>query len=156
MADDSHSAAGAALTELMLDVFRVNGRLLSAGDKLVEDVGLTSARWQVLGAIHFAPEPQTVSELARSMGLTRQAVQRIVNEMESDGLIAFAANPAHRRAQLVTLTRKGRASYAAAERRQTPWVNALAKGLDRGEIEGARALLSALASRLDTAKNSGP
>lgn len=149
MADEKHSTAGAALTELVLEIFRLNGRLLSAGDKLVADIGLTSARWQVLGAIHFAPEPQTVSWLARSMGLTRQAVQRIVNELETEGLVTFKANPAHRRAQLVTMTRKGQSTYAAADRRQTPWVNTLAKGLDRAELQRALALLGAIRSKLE-------
>ena len=42
---------GGAVTQLILDVFRLNGRLLIAGDRLVGELGLTSARWQVLGAI---------------------------------------------------------------------------------------------------------
>lgn len=151
MADDKHSAGGAALTDLVLEIFRLNGRLLAAGDRLVADVGLTSARWQVLGAIHYADEPQTVSWLARSMGLTRQAVQRIVNEMEADGLVTFKANPAHRRAPLVVLTRKGQAAYAAADRRQTPWVNALASGLDRADLKSALDLLSVIRSKLEAA-----
>lgn len=149
MSDDKHSAGGAILTDLVLEVFRLNGRLLAAGDRLVADDGLTSARWQVLGAVHYAEEPQTVSWLARSMGLTRQAVQRIVNDLEEDGLVAFKANPAHRRAQLVMMTRKGQAAYAAADRRQTPWVNALAKGLERAELAAALRLLSALRRKLE-------
>ncbi|MDH3233798.1 MAG: MarR family transcriptional regulator, partial [Alphaproteobacteria bacterium] len=40
-----------AVTALILETFRLNGRLLAAGDRLVGDLGLTSARWQVLGAI---------------------------------------------------------------------------------------------------------
>lgn len=151
MADEKHSQGGAALTELVLEVFRLNGRLLSAGDKLVAEAGLTSARWQVLGAIHYASEPQTVSWLARSMGLTRQAVQRIVNELEGEGFIAFKSNPAHRRAHLVTLTRKGQAAYAAADRRQRPWINALANGLERGEVERSLSLLIRIRSRLESA-----
>jgi DNA-binding MarR family transcriptional regulator len=124
---------------------------LAAGDRLVAEVGLSSARWQVLGAIHFAGAPQTVSWLARSMGLTRQAVQRIVNELGAEGLVAFKANPAHKRAQLVALTRSGQAAYAAADRRQTPWVNDLAKGVDRADLDCAMRVLAALRARLETA-----
>ena len=153
MAADKHSPGGAALTDLVLEVFRLNGRLLSAGDKLVAEAGLTSARWQVLGAIHYASEPQTVSWLARSMGLTRQAVQRIVNDLVGEGLIALKTNPAHQRAHLVTLTRNGHAAYALADRRQTPWINALSKGLDRGEIERALVLLSTIRSRLESSND---
>ncbi len=149
MAQEKHSPSGAALTALVLEIFRVNGRLLAAGDKLIADIGLTSARWQVLGAIHYAGEPQTVSWLARSMGLTRQAVQRIVNELEAEGLAAFKANPAHRRAHLVTLTRSGRSAYAAAERRQVSWVNAVAERLDRKDLGAAQRILISIRSRLE-------
>lgn len=141
---------GAVLTELVLEVFRLNGRLLAAGDRLVGEAGLTSARWQVLGAIHLAGQPQTVSWLARSMGLTRQAVQRIVNELEALGLLAFRTNPSHRRAQLVQLTRKGQDAYAAADRLQRPWINRLAKGLDQIHVEQAIGVLATLRSRLET------
>ena len=79
--DQTTYTGGEALTDLVLAVFRLNGRLLAAGDHLVSDLGLTSARWQVLGAIALAPSPQPVAWLARSMGLNRQGVQRIVNEM---------------------------------------------------------------------------
>jgi DNA-binding MarR family transcriptional regulator len=68
-------------------VFRLNGALLVSGDALVGDLGLTSARWQVLGAIALSPVPLPVAHLARNMGLTRQAVQRSVDEMRHDGLV---------------------------------------------------------------------
>ena len=58
-----------ALTSLILEVFRLNGCLISAGDDLVSDLGLTSARWQVLGAMALTPAAETVARLARSMGL---------------------------------------------------------------------------------------
>src|SRR6185436_14767234 len=103
---------GAAVTALILETFRLNGRLLSAGDALVRNLELTSARWQVLGAIAAAPLPLSVAQVARSMGLTRQAVQRLANEMERDGLLRFAANPNHQRAKHVVMAPRGEAAYA--------------------------------------------
>src|SRR5215203_3128784 len=100
--------ARAALTELILETFRLNGRLLAAGDALVRDLGLTSARWQILGAIALSPVPLPVAHIARNMGLTRQSVQKLVNELESDGMVRFAPNPHHQRARLVLFTDKGR------------------------------------------------
>jgi DNA-binding MarR family transcriptional regulator len=152
MASENESANAAALTALILEVFRLNGRLLSAGDKLVKDIGLTSARWQVLGAIHLAEAPQTVSSLARSMGLTRQGVQRVVNELDAEGIVVLSENPAHRRAQLVQLTRKGRNLYDAAQRRQAPWVNDLARGHTRAELRAASTLLSNVRGRIDAGR----
>lgn len=149
MAEDRHTAAGKGLTEFILEVFRLNGRLLVSGDRLIAEIGLTSARWQVLGAIHLAETPQPVSWLARSMGLNRQGVQRIVNELETEGFVEFKANPHHRRAHLVVLTKKGKSAYVSAERRQTPWVNALAKGLRADDVKAATELLTIVRQRLE-------
>jgi DNA-binding MarR family transcriptional regulator len=140
-----------ALTELILEVFRANGGLIAAGDRLVADLGLTSARWQVLGAVALSPTAEPVARLARAMGLHRQGVQRIVNELEAEGIVALDDNPHHRRARLVRLTSKGEALYREAERRQKPWAKALAKGLDPKAISTAHALLKSLRGRLEHA-----
>ncbi|RAI35595.1 MarR family winged helix-turn-helix transcriptional regulator [Rhodoplanes serenus] len=145
------TAAGDALTALMLETFRLNGRLLAAGDRLVEPVGLTSARWQVLGAIAMAGRPEPVAHIARDMGLTRQSVQRVVDVMAAEGLVAFADNPHHRRAKLVEMTVRGRAAYDAAIVRHTTWSNALADGLAEADILAALALLRAVRGRLEDA-----
>ena len=149
MAGKRHSPGGEALTDLVLAVFRLNGRLLTAGDRLVSDLRLTSARWQVQGAIALAPNLQPVAWLARSMGLNRQGVQRIVNEMRQDGLVELRPNPHHRRAHLVALTKRGEDAFASASRLQAPWANALAHGIGAGEFAKTRRLLTTLCERLD-------
>jgi DNA-binding MarR family transcriptional regulator len=141
--------AGDALTDLMLDLFRLNSLLLTAGDRLVQRLGLTSARWQILGAITAAERPQPVAWLARDLGANRQNVQRIVNDLQSEGLVAFEANPHHRRAQLVVLTDKGRQTFDAAMRLQAPWINGLADGLTVKDIEKTRRVMTALRNRLE-------
>jgi DNA-binding MarR family transcriptional regulator len=148
-------AAQDALTELILETSRLNGRLLAAGDELVADAGLTSARWQVLGAMAFSPSPLPVAHIARNIGLTRQAVQRLANEMERDGLVRFGANPHHQRAKLVLLTRRGKAAYNAAMKRQVPWASGLAEGLDVKRIAIAIATLRTLRRRLDGREERG-
>src|SRR5262250_2234324 len=141
--------AGDALTGLILDLFRVNSLLLTAGDRLVARLGLTSARWQILGAIVAAERPQPVAWLARNLGANRQNVQRIINDLHSEGLVAFAANPHHRRAQLVVLTDKGRQTFEAAMRLQVPWVNGVSDGFLLRDIEAAHHFVTALRKRLE-------
>jgi len=149
MTRTKRTPAGKALTGFILDLFRANGLLLTAGDRLVASLGLTSARWQILGAIVDAESPEPVAWLARNLGANRQNVQRIVNDLERDGLVAFETNPHHRRAQLVVLTDKGRQVYDAAGRLQSPWVNGLADGLSVKEIETAHRVIGALRGRLE-------
>ncbi len=144
----TRSPAGDALTALILSLFRANNRTLAWGDRLVAPLGLTSARWQVMGAIAAAGPPQPVAWLARDLGANRQNVQRIVNDLHGEGLVSFAANPHHRRAHLVVLTDRGRQAYDGAIRLYDPAVSALAEGLSTEEIDTATRVLTELRARL--------
>ena len=138
-----------AITDLILETFGLNGRLLAWGDALVADLGLTSARWQVLGAIALSQASLPVAHIARNMGLTRQAVRRLVNEMEADGLVRLAPNPHHQRARLVLLTERGQAAYDGAMQRYAPWTSTLAEGVRVKEIEAAVSVLRNVRRHLD-------
>ncbi|MBB4214143.1 DNA-binding MarR family transcriptional regulator [Rhizobium sp. BK212] len=137
------------MTDLILDLFRLNNRMINAGDKLVEGLGLTSARWHVLGTVATAGRPQPVAWLARDMGANRQNVQRIVNDLDKEGLLAFQPNPHHRRAQLVVLTDKGKQAYETAMHLQAPWVDMLSEGLQVEDLKTTHAVMKALRSKLE-------
>lgn len=141
--------SGDALTRMMLDLFRLNNLALTAGDRLVAPLGLTSARWQVLGAIVAAERPQPVAWLARDLGANRQNVQRIINDLEREGLVTFAPNPHHKRAQLIVLTDKGKRSFKSAMDRQAPWANDLADGVTVKDLESVHRVILALRNRLE-------
>lgn len=138
-----------AVTELILETFRLNGRLLEAGDELVRHLGLTSARWQALGAIDASPVPLPIAHVARNMGLSRQAVQRLANEMEKDGLVRFAPNPHHERARLVLMTDQGKAAFRSAMAKQRRWAEHLAEGLSVESIADAACVLRELRQKLE-------
>jgi DNA-binding MarR family transcriptional regulator len=140
---------GEAATGVILSTFRANGLLLEAGDLLGSDEGLTSARWQVLGAIAVAERPLTVPQIARRMGLTRQSVHATVKRLVRDGFLELAPNADHRRSRLVGLTEPGRAKYEAIDARQSAWVNRLARGVGRSELETAQRVLDELCRRLE-------
>jgi len=103
-----HSKAGKAFTELIIETFQFNGRLLAAGDRLTKPVGLTSSRWQVLGAIEA--QSLSVAQIARNMGLARQNVQQLADALEKERIVEYAPNPDHKRAKLVCLTERGRSA----------------------------------------------
>lgn len=138
------------LTDIMLTVFRVNARLLEKGDQLVGPLHLTSARWQVMGAIAIADQPLTAPQIAAAMGLTRQGVQKQLNRAREDGLIEAVANPRHERSPRHRLTETGRRAYDAAIALQTPWTKALAQGSSLADLKTALDLLSTLGARLES------
>lgn len=147
---DKRTPEGCALSDLVLELFSLNNRILAAGDRLVADLGLTSARWQVLGTIIVAEQPRPVAWLARDMGAHRQNVQRIVNDLLKEGLVAFAPNPHHKRAQLVILTDSGKKAYEAAMRLQAPWVNDLSNSLSVKDLRTTHKVIRALLAKLKT------
>ena len=132
----------AIVRDLVLKVFGLNGRLVDAGNQLVRPVGLTTAWWQVLGALGYSPVPLPVSHIARNMGLARQSVQRVVDLLVERGLVRLAANPHHQRAKLVVLTPEGRTALSAAEAAEAP-LNRLI--LDRLGSDRVRAAIAVLA-----------
>jgi len=153
MARQRHGPAGAAFTTLLLEVFRLNGRLLAAGDGLTADLGLTSARWQVLGAIEA--EPASVAQIARAMGLARQSVQRLADLLAAEGVVSYRDNPEHKRAKLVELTAEGRRRLDKLNRRQAAWANAVARGVPAAELKSAQRVLQTLGAALDRAAREG-
>lgn len=137
------------MTALILEVFRVNGDLLSDGDRIAGAHGQTSSRWQVLGALRNGPE--TVAGIARVMGRARQSIQRTADILESEGIVEYVENPAHRRAKLVRLTSAGETILGRISALQVEWTNRLAAAMEAGagEIEAATDVLRQLRRELE-------
>jgi DNA-binding MarR family transcriptional regulator len=84
------------------------------------------------------------------MGQTRQAVQRLVNEMIEDGLIEPLDNPKHKRAKLLSLTDKGQDTFSKVMEKQVPWVNSIAKDIQEEDLNSVITTLKYLNAYLDT------
>lgn len=138
-----------ALTDLALMVFRLNGTLLHWGDALVEPLGLTSARWQMLGAIALAGTPLTAPQIGDAMGVTRQGAQKQLNLLLDLGLVAAGQNPAHQRSPLYTLTARGRRLYERAIALWFSQITALADDIPTADALAATSVLDRMLRHLD-------
>jgi DNA-binding MarR family transcriptional regulator len=143
----SHTKAGKAFTGLILEIFQLNGKLLAAGDRLTKPFGLTSSRWQVLGAV--GNQALTVAQIARQMGLARQNVQRLADALEKVLMVEYVPNPDHKLAMLVRPTALGRNALKNVEMRQKLWANTTASGMSVSEMDTAIEVLRKLRARLD-------
>ena len=99
---------------LVADVYELAGLLRRSGEAIAAREGQTQARWQFLSAI--SDTALTVPQAARRLGVTRQAVQRIANELVDDGLAEVVSNPDHRTSPLMRLTDDGRGVLARINR----------------------------------------
>jgi DNA-binding MarR family transcriptional regulator len=110
------SPKGRLYRSILVELFRLRAVMLESSERIAASAGLTTARWQILSMV--AGAPATVSEVARRLGLTRQAVQESADAMEQDGLVEFADNPHHRRARLLVPTARARQALALLQPRQ--------------------------------------
>ena len=134
------------LTALVLAVFRVNGLLTEWGDDLCRPHGLSSARWQVLGAISLAQHAQNVPQIAAAMGMTRQGVQKQINLLIENGLVRAIPNPANKRSPLFELTAQGEHAYQTLQQSWQRRAKKLSEQLTTGELSTASQVLSVLES----------
>ncbi len=90
---------------LIADVSELIGHSRSTSDALARSVGQTAARWHLMSVLSGGPH--TVAAAARRLGLARQSVQRVANELLANGLVASAPDPNDARAPLFELTASG-------------------------------------------------
>lgn len=135
----SRTPAGDAFTALLGQVIGLTRRFTTVGEALAKPAGQTLARWLVLEAVQDAPA--TVAQIARTMHLARQSVQRLADVLVRDGLAAYQDNPAHRRAKLVRLTPPGRSALRTIQTAQRAWADALGAKIGEEDLRQASILL---------------
>lgn len=145
----AHSPKRKLFLDLVLSLFRLNGLLVAEGDRMAEALGLTSARWKVIGVVALANTGVTVPGIARALGQSRQAVQRITDVMEQDGLLRYQDNPEHKRSVLVCLTDRGQEVYTSLRAVQDPWAIDNTEDVPLEELETGLQLVRRLIYKFD-------
>jgi DNA-binding MarR family transcriptional regulator len=138
--------ARAQVPRIVADIYELAGRLREQGEAIAATVGQTQARWQVLSAA--SGRPQTVPQIARVLGVTRQNVLRIADLLVAEGAAEYRDNPDHRASPHVILTRSGRTALERITRAATGYHAALTQKLSPSDVaslqRGLRRLLEAL------------
>jgi DNA-binding MarR family transcriptional regulator len=82
-------------------------------DERLSSVGLTCTQFSVLSYIKLKPD-FTVGELAAALVMDPTTVTRVLRPLERDGYLELRESPSDRRQRVVTLTKKGRATFSRA------------------------------------------
>jgi DNA-binding MarR family transcriptional regulator len=134
------------LALLVADVFELAGLLRRSGEDTARTVGQTQARWQLMSVV--SDRALTVPQAARRLGVSRQAVQRVANDLVAEGLAGFTDNPDHRSSALLELTPAGRDALARITQRARGVNARLAAVVDPDALATTRATVRALAGAL--------
>lgn len=114
--------------------------------KVEQDIpreGLSVGMRAVLNMLH-REGPLTVPQMGRAQAISRQFVQRMVNEAAARGLVETVANPAHKRSSLIRLTADGRAAITAVADRERAMLRQAGAGLTEADITGCVRVLTGL------------
>ncbi len=123
-------------------------RLKALGDALHADLGITAAMRAVIEHLHETGR-QTVPQIARAKGVSRQHIQMLINALAAAALVETSDNPADRRSPHVALTREGKTAFRQIRRREANLLAAAAVALAGSDLAAAQASLDALRRWLD-------
>lgn len=132
----------ATLPLLIADIYETAGALRQRGDRIAATAGQTQARWQLLSVI--SEGEWTVPRIARRLGVTRQAVQRTVDQLSDDSLVELEANPDHQRSPLTRPTVAGLKALSAITAAASDWNTLASAGLKTSDLNITRSVLHAL------------
>lgn len=135
-----------AFALLVADVFELAGALRRHGEQLAGHVGQTQARWQLLSVV--TDGTWTVPQAAQRLGVSRQAVQRLADELDDDGLLRYVTNPHHRRSPLLELTSSGRQTLTDITTAARDWQATVTRELDADTIQQTRRNVRSILQRI--------
>ena len=139
--------AGAALTDVIIATFRLNGRLMDIAQRRARAGDLTATEWRVLGGV--LDEPHSVADIGRLMGMTRQGVQRVADQLVERGLAEYRPNPAHRRAKLLACTEAGYWAIRQIALVQRPWADRIGASIGAEELRETLATMRRIVATLE-------
>ena len=110
-------------------------------EQMARRAGVTHASWRVLAA---AGPGRTVPQLARRLGVKRQSVQRLADQLVESGRARYVTNPDHRRSPFLTITDSGESTLESLRRELADGESDLGAELEHEELETAIYVLRSL------------
>ena len=135
--------AGKELHDLFRVVFELHAALSSIMDMVHEQAGLSTSQHKIMRALsHIGPG--TVPDMAAVLGVSRQFVQTVCNDLLSHGFLQFTDNPRHKRSKLAILTEPGRIAFRQARQKEDTIIEEALPAIDPGKAAEACELLECI------------
>ena len=107
---------------------------------------MTLPRFDVMAALYREPDGMLMSEIARFLIVSNGNVTGIVDRLVAEGFVARSQRNGDRRTSFITLTRRGRAAFAAMATAHEHWINELLSGVSARDAEQLSAKLKSFRS----------
>lgn len=138
--DSTKQTKGYVLHELFREVFALQAALSGVMDGVHEKTGLSTSQRKIMNMLDRM-EAVTVPEMAARLGVSRQFIQTVCNDLLSRGFLSFADNPRHKRSKLAALTDDGRAVFRSSQQKENMIIEQALPDIDLSRAKDAHALL---------------
>src|ERR1700752_2318323 len=103
LSNQAYEAKMELANRLFFRLYQCANMLHKTGSRAVEEEGLTTQQWAVLGALsrESAQGGMSIGDLARYLMVSRQNLSGLISRMERDGHIAVASDTRDRRSRIV-------------------------------------------------------
>lgn len=94
---------------LFFRLYQCANMLHKTGSRAVEEEGLTTQQWAVLGALsrEAATGGMSIGDLAKYLMVSRQNLSGLISRMERDGVVGVVPDEKDRRSRVVKMTPEG-------------------------------------------------
>ncbi len=145
-------AIGSLLARVRVEMLGALDKELAA-DKRLAPLELSAAQFSVIATLAKDPEPKSASDLCKGISYDAGAMTRMLDRLESKGLIRRQRSPRDRRLVHLELTEEGKAAYPRMRELSMAVQNRFLRGFTKAE---ARRLEGLLARMLDNALEKTP
>jgi DNA-binding MarR family transcriptional regulator len=108
--ENNKDTRSAIANRLFFRLYQCANMLHKTGTRAIEEEGLTTQQWAVLGALSRpqAGGAMKLGELARYLMVSRQNLAGVIGRLERDGRVESTSDPQDGRSRLIRLTPGGR------------------------------------------------
>lgn len=110
-------------------------------DRHVADIGVTAAQFIVMARLAAAERKKSASDLCKEMSYDAGAMTRMIDRLESKGLLRRARCPQDRRLVYLEMTEQGRAVYPRLRELSMSIQNRFLRGFSRADARQLEGLL---------------
>ncbi|MGW5235834.1 MarR family winged helix-turn-helix transcriptional regulator [Streptomyces nodosus] len=139
------------LPERLMEVFTLVGPLYRRVQRKIELDATQGLSVGVRAVLDLLREhgPMTVPQMGRAQSLSRQFVQRMVNDATARKLVESTPNPAHQRSSLIRLTDDGHATITAIAAREHALLRQAAGDLTDTDVAACLRVLGRMLALFD-------
>jgi DNA-binding MarR family transcriptional regulator len=146
---NNKNETGQVLHDLFKEVFELHSALSKIMDRVHVKAGFSTSQKKIMQTLNNI-ESATVPDMAASLGVSRQFVQTVCNDLFALGFLKFSDNPRHKRSKIAALTDRGVAAFQNAQQNENMIIEEAFPDIKTHRIKDAHALLQYIRKRIQS------